>query len=144
MGLRPAIDRYPSPDEARWNQLFDIVYAAEGPELPATVPDGLAGDLVMMLFVGLCMPDLEWFHGLNAVISRQDCSWARVYHLDDGEPVAVRQGGPRRLWDQLVDTCRLWADLGRPRRDRYGMTIMPDRRQVMWLDRPDSQFVWEL
>jgi hypothetical protein len=98
----------------------------------------------LMFFIGLCVPDLEWFHSLTAVASRRDRSWARVYQSETDGAITVRQGGPRRLWDELVQTCDLWYRLGQPGRERYGMTITADRAQVVWLDSPDSGHSWVL
>lgn len=58
-----------------------------------------------------------------------DGSWARV---DDG---AVRQSGPRRLWDAVEAAHNWWEENGRPERERFGITL--DREgQRLWLDEP--------
>lgn len=70
-----------------------------------------------------------------------DGSWAHR-HLDGGQP-QVTQGGPRRLWDLAEDAFAEWIELGRPRRDRFGVTVEPDHQEI-WLDTPDSSHRWPL
>jgi hypothetical protein len=48
----------------------------------------------------------------------------------------VRQAGPRRLWDVVEAAHALYADHGRPRRERFGLTVTPEGQRV-WLDAPD-------
>jgi hypothetical protein len=36
-----------------------------------------------------------------------------------------------------------WRSLGRPARDRFGLTVRPDR-QDLWLDDPDGAHHWSL
>ena len=57
----------------------------------------------------------------------------------------VIQRGPRRLWDTIEHATRLWEALGRPGRDRFGITAL-DRvdRQFVWLDDPDGPYSWPL
>lgn len=45
----------------------------------------------------------------------------------------VTQGGPRRIWDQIEQSAALWFQLGRPRTDRFGLTVTTDQ-QRLWLD----------
>lgn len=59
-----------------------------------------------------------------------DGSWARV------EGDSVRQAGPRRLWDEAEAAWRWWEEQGRPRRDRFGLTVDCDGQRV-WLDSTD-------
>lgn len=57
----------------------------------------------------------------------------------------VRQYGPFRLWDTIETAHRHWVELGRPRRDRLGITAGTDpTAQYAWLDRPDSSYTWPL
>lgn len=70
-----------------------------------------------------------------------DGSWAR-YERDGGHRL-VWQGGPRRLWDIVETTHAEWLGLGRPARDRFGITVDAER-QELWLDAPDSPHRWPL
>ncbi|HEY4027537.1 MAG TPA: methyltransferase domain-containing protein [Candidatus Dormibacteraeota bacterium] len=74
-------------------------------------------------------------------VAAPDGSWARVVGRD--RPI-VYQGGPRRLWDSIEDNWERYLGLGKPGMDRYGITVTSDRRQFIWLDRPDSDHAWEL
>jgi hypothetical protein len=101
-------------------------------------------------FAGLAIPDLRfggvWAAGPNqepALAGHADGSWARV-RREANSSYLVAQGGPRRLWDLYEAAIQEWSGLGRPVWQRFGMTITPDRRQVIWLDHPDSGHAWEL
>ncbi|WP_406295528.1 protein-L-isoaspartate(D-aspartate) O-methyltransferase [Embleya sp. NBC_00888] len=59
----------------------------------------------------------------------RDGSWACV---DRGRVV---QAGPRSLWDGVEAAYAFHREHGRPRRDRYGLTVTRER-QWAWLDRP--------
>jgi protein-L-isoaspartate O-methyltransferase len=74
-------------------------------------------------------------------VAGPDGSWARVVGRD--RPV-VYQGGPRRLWDLVERNWERYLLLGKPGMDRYGITVTSDRRQFIWLDRPDSGDAWAL
>ncbi|MFJ8847444.1 methyltransferase domain-containing protein [Streptomyces cyaneofuscatus] len=43
---------------------------------------------------------------------------------------------PRRLWDEAEAAYRTWEALGRPSRDRAGLSVTADGQQV-WLDTPE-------
>ncbi|MGP4089115.1 methyltransferase domain-containing protein [Streptomyces sp. KR55] len=53
---------------------------------------------------------------------------------------AVRQAGPRRLWDAVEDLAATFD--GVPRRDEFHVNITPDR-QTVWYREPDGP-AWEL
>lgn len=55
----------------------------------------------------------------------------------------IRQGGPARLWDQMETAYQQWQQIGRPTRDRFGLTI-DNGRHTIWLDQPDSPHQWVL
>ncbi len=92
-----------------------------GLELPGVVPTGVPPDATLL------------FH--------PDGSWAR-HHTDRGRHL-VTQDGPRRLWDEVEKAYENWADLGQPRRSRFGITVDPNV-QELWLDNPDSPYRWPL
>lgn len=75
-------------------------------------------------------------------IAHTDGSW--VCHTTDTHGVHhVRQGGPRRFWDQIENLYAQWQDLGRPGRNRFGLTVTP-RDHTIWLDSPTSGQTWPL
>ncbi len=45
--------------------------------------------------------------------------------------------GSRALWDEAVTGYQWWSDAGRPRRDRWGVTVTA-AGQYVWLDQPDT------
>jgi protein-L-isoaspartate O-methyltransferase len=73
-------------------------------------------------------------------VDRFDYSWA----LLDQEESQVTQGGPRRLWDMAVQLHQEWRALGRPDRERFGLTVTANRHQYVWLDDPTSGRRWDL
>jgi protein-L-isoaspartate(D-aspartate) O-methyltransferase len=64
-------------------------------------------------------------------------SWASVDYVPHADDYAAEQYGPRRLFDEVTSAYRWWKEAGRPRRERFGLTV--DRRgQRLWLDSPDN------
>ena len=78
--------------------------------------------------------------GQTGIVDAADRSWVLI----DFEQGRVTQGGPRRLWDRLEALYELLDSCGRPRRDRFGLTVRPDGSQYVWLDSPGSGRTWEL
>jgi methyltransferase of ATP-grasp peptide maturase system len=70
-----------------------------------------------------------------------DGSWT-CHTTDSGEHL-VRQGGPRRLWDEVELLHREWTELAEPARDRFGLTVDGTRHEV-WLDEPGGRHRWSL
>ena len=64
-------------------------------------------------------------------------SWATVtVAASDSEGRhAVRQGGPRQLWDEIVSAYDWWRDAGEPEMTRFGVTVTREG-QTVWLDHP--------
>jgi methyltransferase of ATP-grasp peptide maturase system len=90
-------------------------------------------------YAGLVLPEaaMTTEDDGSAWLLHPDGSWARY-----GDHT-VAQGGPRRLWD-IVETAHAdWLSLGRPTRDRFGITVTPEH-QYLWLDSRDSQYRWPL
>lgn len=75
-------------------------------------------------------------------IALTDGSW--VCHTTDADGThRVRQGGPQRLCDLIEDLHQQWTALGRPERQRFGLTVTSGVHRV-WLDHPDSPHHWSL
>ncbi len=137
--------------------LLPLVRDTPGETRPCTIPEWLAHGpervnvgssgrgLEPNFLLRLGIPELSWhwFEGLPAIVSAVDRSWARTTVGEDGQPT-VAQGGPRRLWDLVERSWATFLQLGKPGMGRYGMTITRDRRQLTWLDSPDSEKRWEL
>ncbi|MFD9893959.1 methyltransferase domain-containing protein [Amycolatopsis sp. NPDC059027] len=70
------------------------------------------------------------------VLVHPDGSWARCREAGDVREVA--QGGPRALWDIAERAYGEWCELGKPERDRFGLTL-DGERQEFWLDSPDGR-----
>jgi protein-L-isoaspartate(D-aspartate) O-methyltransferase len=62
-------------------------------------------------------------------------SWALVEYVPGAEEYAVRQYGPRRLWDEVRDAYLRWLAWGRPERERFGLIVTPAGDRI-WLDDP--------
>jgi protein-L-isoaspartate O-methyltransferase len=94
-------------------------------------------------YAGLVLPEAAASAGEDGSIwlVHPDGSW--VQHVREGDHSQVRQGGPRRMWDIVEAAHEQWLALGRPTRDRFGITVNPDQ-QYLWLDTPDSPQHWPL
>jgi protein-L-isoaspartate(D-aspartate) O-methyltransferase len=66
-----------------------------------------------------------------------DGSWAACDYEPDKEDYEVTQYGDRRLWDEFAAAWLRWQELGRPRADRFGITVAP-QCQELWLDEPKT------
>jgi hypothetical protein len=90
-------------------------------------------------FAGLASPDVQVMTAAQGTVllAHPDGSWAR--HAG----ATVSQSGSRRLWDQIEAAYGQWLSLGEPRRERFGITVTPDR-QELWLDSADSPYRWNL
>lgn len=112
------------------------------------IPPDLGEDS-FRLFASLHLQDVVWFGSPGAasveeapcLVGLSDGSWARTDVADGCARVAQR--GIRRLWDIFERVHHQWVDLGRPRRDRYGVSIVPDK-QWAWLDDPAGGRQWRL
>jgi hypothetical protein len=107
-------------------------------------PRRLAGDADALFWVGLELPD-AWYLLAEAedgsgeatlwVLADDRSSWAAVDFVPDRETYEVGQYGPRRLWDEVEKAHRAWARLGRPGRDRAGLSATRTE-ECVWLDTP--------
>jgi len=76
-------------------------------------------------------------------VHTRDGAWAEAEITARHGQHAVTQGGPRRIWEQLEQTAELWSQLGRPRVDRFGLTVTTDQ-QRLWFETPESGHSWLL
>ena len=64
-------------------------------------------------------------------------SWAS-WRIEPGpREYAVRQHGPRRLFDELESAFTWWEGADRPAHARFGITVTPGG-QSLWMDSPES------
>ncbi len=95
----------------------------------------LRGELVAELVEA----DLDPDHHLEVDLG--DRSWV----LFDAAEGTITQGGPRRLWDARVALYDRWNALGRPGRERFGLSVQGrGGLQEIWLDDPGSAERWPL
>ncbi|GAA3488722.1 methyltransferase domain-containing protein [Streptomyces cremeus] len=107
-------------------------------------PRRLAEDADALFWVGLDLTD-AWYLLVEAeddsgeatlwVLADDRSSWASVDFVPDRDAYEVAQYGPRRLWDEVEAAHRAWSRLGRPGRDRAGLTVTREAEYV-WLDTP--------
>jgi protein-L-isoaspartate(D-aspartate) O-methyltransferase len=71
------------------------------------------------------------------VCDREAGSWVRVYPY--GTSWMIEQGGPRSIWDEFEEALALWAELGRPEPDRFGLSVSGDGAHRVWLDSADGR-----
>ncbi|MFJ4828136.1 methyltransferase domain-containing protein [Streptomyces bacillaris] len=110
-------------------------------------PLELAQDPDALFYVGLALPD-AWHLPVTAddgsgeltlwILADDRTSWACADRTPDGRRYTVAQYGPRRLWDEAEAACRTWEALGRPSRDRAGLSVTV-RGQQVWLDTPEHR-----
>ena len=71
-------------------------------------------------------------------IGQDNGSWV-CHTTEPGGRHTVRQSGPRNLWNAIESALDEWVSLGRPARERFGMTISPEEHTI-WLDNSHSTF----
>jgi methyltransferase of ATP-grasp peptide maturase system len=95
-------------------------------------------------FAGLALPGVrpvrEDTEAGGIALIHNDGSWVR--HRKRGRRHEVAQGGPRALWDIAERAYDEWIELGKPERDRFGVTV-DGSDQRFWLDSPDGR-TWPL
>jgi protein-L-isoaspartate(D-aspartate) O-methyltransferase len=65
-------------------------------------------------------------------------SQALIQCTPDTDEYLVHENGPRQLWQETEAAYLRWLQLGRPDRDRFGLSIDPDGRHTIWLDSPTN------
>lgn len=91
-------------------------------------------------FIGSFLPDPDDNH----LFARgPDGSWVEEGTDATAGLYAVRQGGPRRIWDAVEAAYVVWERCGHPTIDRYGVTATADPDdQYIWLDKPEGPYSW--
>jgi protein-L-isoaspartate(D-aspartate) O-methyltransferase len=124
----------PTRDVARADaaELVGAHWDEHGERRAAEVPASVLGEDDFGVFAALRLPGVQ-----------------RIGMLPDGEPeqtwlvagdgswacqagATVRQGGPRRLWDQLEAMHRDWAGCDRPARQELGLTVTSSGEHRLW------------
>ena len=57
-------------------------------------------------------------------------SWASLRYAPQSRPFAVRQAGPRHLWDEVETAYHWWEEHGKPAAARWRFTISPDEQRI--------------
>lgn len=63
-------------------------------------------------------------------------SWASVDHVPGTTSSPIEQAGPRHLWHEVETAHHWWTTAGRPGRNRFGLTVTPEDRHLLWVDEP--------
>lgn len=113
--------------------------AEDSPPRPTAVSQETLRHPDFGMVLALLMPGVTsiGFHpegGPQFWLLADDGSWARL----EEDAGTVTQHGPRQLWDQAERAHTAWQVAGSPARDRYGLTVTPDRQWV-WLDEPGHE-----
>jgi hypothetical protein len=83
--------------------------------------------------------------GLGPVFfSSQDSTWCELSIASEDGIREVWEGGPRRLWANIEAATEFWRQLGEPGWSRFGLTVLSDDKQAVWLDEPNSDNRWSL
>ncbi len=135
-GQRPLAARHGGREEGR---------GAEPRFGPSAMCPRLALESVHAAFaIGLRVPDVRYrevWNSKDPEATRRLVLWdaggsrADVFLSGWEEADAVRQAGPRNLWDEVTAARAWWEGRGRPELTRFGVTVAPGVQEV-WLDRP--------
>ncbi len=110
------------------------------PQRTTELPASVYYDNNFRFVLDLTMPRVSHGHPggdpNNLILRASDGSHAHV--TPDG---ALTQSGPHRLWDDIETIHETWRSLGAPPRERFGLTVTP-QRQAVWLDTFDSDHQW--
>lgn len=87
--------------------------------------------------LGVRYPD----HPAERWLLTPDGSWA--FTTMEAGRTTVRQGGNRRLFDEVAGLYRDWVRLGRPARNTFGLTVSTDGH-VLWHGSPEDGRRWPL
>ncbi len=146
MALRHDPDRYPpsTPPE------LDLE-TATAERQTETYPAALLDDLAFGFIAQLHLPGVRWSRSWpdetgdwSLRLWAADGSWAFLPHmLSPGRRWTVLEHGPRMLWALVEQAWQWWQAAGRPRWDRFGISITPEGQRV-WYGGPGSGQDWPL
>jgi protein-L-isoaspartate(D-aspartate) O-methyltransferase len=109
-----------------------------GERRPTAVPVSALSDDAFGMLAALRLPGVQRVGRLprgapsQAWLFADDGSWACQ------EGPEVRQGGPRRLWNQLEALYREWSGRGRPARHDIRLTVTTDGEHRIWAGAGDE------
>ncbi|MGH3831800.1 MAG: hypothetical protein ACRDRS_15360 [Pseudonocardiaceae bacterium] len=145
MWLRARVDN-PLRNGGRYTTVFSL----DGAESRATdVDPELLNNRDFRFVLQHYVPNLQsitWTRRDDAAVlalRAQDASWVEVV-VDEAQPgrYPITQGGPGRIWDDVERAASMWTSLGRPVRERFGVTATAEGKHRYWLDSPDGP-PWE-
>ncbi|MGH3897811.1 MAG: methyltransferase domain-containing protein [Pseudonocardiaceae bacterium] len=99
-------------------------------------PWHVASDANAATAIGLRVSRCETFYhaegsdaGTLYLVDQHSRSWAILYTTAE-PPYEVRQGGQRKLWDEVETAYRWWRDAGAPAVDAWRFTVTPTGQQI--------------
>ncbi|MPZ67599.1 MAG: hypothetical protein GEU83_19600 [Pseudonocardiaceae bacterium] len=125
------------PHRATPNAATTLPSAAEGPVWPPrqpAQPSSIVYDNSFRFVISLVLPDLTYGNVGSDLyhIELTDADGSTVRLTPDGE---LGQRGPRPLWDLIEQAHDTWTTLGKPSRERFGLSVSAGEQWV-WLDDP--------
>ncbi len=112
-------------------------------ECSTTVPVDLS-DSHFLAWLRMSTPDLTWVQVrfddepnlTETVFADPTGSWVAARHPKG----FIRWGGPVNLWMQVTAAYARWNLAGRPRPDRFGLTVdVATGRHTLWVDEPGHE-----
>ncbi|MGH8905627.1 MAG: ATP-grasp peptide maturase system methyltransferase [Egibacteraceae bacterium] len=137
------------PPEPHQPELFTLT-SGQGRGRPITMLSGIREESFWFL-AGLALPHAVRFGSPNTpsiydaprLVDLDDGSWSRIDRTPEGGHT-VTQGGPRDVWDLLEAAHEQWLTLGKPARERYGLTVTAAGHTHAWCDSAGSDRTWSL
>jgi protein-L-isoaspartate O-methyltransferase len=142
MWLRDAVD---SP--LRTGMSHSAEFRFDGDSRDSSIHSTTFNDPDFRLFANFAVPDVSSISRLRSdhknviYIRSNDQSWAALSPSGENQTATVRQGGTRRIWDEIESAAQYWQDLGSPSRDRIGLTVDDRAHHSFWLDDPNGPSV---
>ncbi|QKW22522.1 methyltransferase domain-containing protein [Kitasatospora sp. NA04385] len=131
----------------RPHQVVELAHPPEHQSASAMDPALALDDVDTAFAIGVRVPGVRFEHRWNRTdptgtyrmhLSDGAGSWASVRYTDWDAPDAVRQAGPRRLWDEIAAARSWWLEEGKPTLSRFGVTVAADGTQTVWLHDPGN------
>ncbi|MGH3720447.1 MAG: hypothetical protein ACRDRI_16705 [Pseudonocardiaceae bacterium] len=144
MWLRAQVD-----NPLRDGGCYTTVFSLDGAESRTTdVDPELLDDPDFRFVVQRYVPSLQsisWARRDDAAVRTlraHDTSWTEV-EVAEARPrrYGITQGGPGRIWHDVERAASMWTSLGRPVRQRFGLTATAEGKHYYWLDSPDGQYL---